>query len=209
MCALGHTVEEFSFVDSFLHELHLHLYDALIIDVVDGGGHHEDTAMVKNIRTHIGFVPILLATGSGDSPAYRESMLNSGVDSCVQVPFSQDELRLRIAKLVCKKDTLLFEGTCISADDVSMDIRDHIVERRGQQVHLTPTEYSILFHLFLHKNALVSTGELTACLRGGAADDSQAVSIHIHNIRRKVRNERLIRTIPNYGFMVTERGVLV
>jgi DNA-binding response OmpR family regulator len=177
--------------------------DIMIFDVTDSQGVHEDSHLIQKIRESAPTVPLLLATSASESSQYREMMLNAGVDGCIQIPFLSEELMLRIEKLVTKKDTLLFSGTKIEARSVEMDIRNHTVNTGEGRVPLTKTEYRILFHLFLHKNSIVSYRELLGCLDEKTKENPLVLNIHICKLRKKIKDAHIIRTIPMYGFTIS------
>lgn len=203
-----------SFANSphFLHEVCLEeiglqgirdiVSDVIIFDVTDSQGAYTDSHLAKKIRETTKTIPILLATNHGESSQYREMMLDAGVDGCIQLPFLNEELALRIEKLLMKKDTLLFSGTKIAARSVEMDIRNHTVHIKEGCVPLTKTEYGILLHLFLHKNSIVSHKELFGCLDENIKEGSTVLNIHICKLRRKIKDAHIIKTVPLYGFMV-------
>ncbi len=180
--------------------------DIIVMDTLHHKGEDQDVSLIKEIREKIKITPILLATGHEESSKYREAMLNSGIDGCIQEPFSKEELRLRMDKLLQKKDVLLFSGTKVQVDDVSMNLQNHTVKKSDKEINLTKTEYSILFHLFLHKNALVKNDDLSIYLGQNTSLDSESIYTHVFNIRKKINNDRLIKTVPNYGFMLSERS---
>lgn len=178
------------------------IYDLIIFDGLSEVDDVRDTAFVRSLRHAKKMVPIFLVTGVNVAPSYREHMLDNGIDGCVQVPFSKEEFLLRVGKLLRKKDTLLFEGTCIDAEDISIDISKHVVKKNGEAIHVTKTEYSILFHLFLHKNIPIPNKVLSLCLGREIQDSSSAVNLHILNLRKKLGRGDIIKTIPHYGFSV-------
>lgn len=199
-------VHEISLYEGTLSALYSRPFDIIIFDCITWKGEYTDLFLIKEIRKMVPVVPILLATSSAETASYRETMLDGGVDGCVQTPFLQEELFLRIKKLLSKKSDLLFTGTIVETDEIRMDIRNHIVEHDGEKIELTKTEYSILLHLFLHKNILVSTKELSLCLKE-AGENSLALGIHIFNLRKKINRPSLIKTIPLYGFTVSDSRV--
>jgi DNA-binding response OmpR family regulator len=174
--------------------------DIIIFDVGDSKGGETDTEVLKQLHTT---VPVLLVTNSNETSIYREKMLDAGVDSCIQSPFLQEELLLRLKKLAIKKDTLLFFGTRIVVDGITIDIRNHTVTEEGEQISLTKTEYRILLHLLLHKDTIVSTKELILCLDEDIKEDSLALTTHIFNLRKKIKDVHFIKTVPLYGFTVS------
>lgn len=202
--AKGHTVVNRTISEIALGELEHPAPDLIMLDMLRVRGERNDNDLVDVIRASYGTIPILLATRHDESPEYRRMMLDAGVDGCIQVPFSPEELLLRAEKLLKKMDTLLFEGTEICVGNVRMNMGAHQVEREGETVNLTRSEYSILFHLFLHKNSIVSYEELGMCVHEEAYVDSSRIGIHIHNLRKKIRDTQLIRTVPLYGYKISE-----
>ncbi|MBP6949236.1 MAG: response regulator transcription factor, partial [Candidatus Pacebacteria bacterium] len=196
-------VEEISLHEgNTLESLKKDSIDIIIFDVISRSEYDIDSTHLEKIKEIASGVPILLATGSNETSKYREKMLDFGVDGCVQLPFLQEELFLRIEKLSQKKNTLLFSGTKIDNEYVEMDIRDHTVKAKGERINLTKTEYSILFHLFLHKDTVVSNRDLFSCLDIHTKSNSHALNIHIFNVRKKIKDMNFIRTVPNYGFTI-------
>jgi DNA-binding response OmpR family regulator len=208
----GPSVYEINFIkvtDTSLDTIVHHDYDIIVFDVVMNKGEVSDAHVVTKMQSFAKSTPILLVTNSNELSKYRELMLDSGVDGCLQTPFLQEELFLRLKKLVQKKDGRLFNGTHIDIAGTTMDIRNHTVVVKKEKVALTKTEYSILLHLFLHKNVIVSTAELASCLQEEPKESSLALNIHIFNIRKKIKDTKLIRTVPLYGFMISDRLALV
>ncbi len=197
-------VQEVSIYEGTFETIPLNSPDIIIFDSIIWKGDSSDVDYIQEVRKLLPSTPILLATASGESSTYRESMLDEGVDGCIQVPFLAEELHLRIMKLLSKKNNLLFNGTKVGTEEVTMDLRSHEVKQHGEQVSLTKTEYSILLHLFLHKNVLVSSKELSTCLRD-AGEDSLALGIHIFNLRKKIKTPELIKTVPLLGFTISDR----
>lgn len=197
-----HVVQEVCLQDN-LDLKNIRKPDVVIFDIISTKGEDNDYLLLKKIQLITESTPVLLATNSNESSKYREFMLDAGVDGCIQTPFLQEELFLRLEKLMKKKNTRFFSGTKIEANNVEIDIKSHRVELEGEKVSLTKTEYSILLHLFLHKDILVTSKELSSCLVEETGQGSSAINIHIFNLRKKIKNIGFIRTVPSYGFMVT------
>lgn len=199
-----HVLREVFLQEEELETLARSMVDVIVLDVSSHKGESSDLLFLKKLQDITRTIPVLLVTHATESALYRESMLNAGVDGSIQFPFLKEELFLRLEKLVTKKDTLLFKGTTVITHDVSVNMFNHVVEKKGQELSLTKTEYRILLHLFLHKNALVTTTELSECLSLEPKEDSLSLSIHIYNLRKKIQDCSLIRTIPLYGFTVSD-----
>jgi DNA-binding response OmpR family regulator len=196
-----YSIEEISFEEKdFFQSLAKSDADIIIFDVGDSKGGDRDAELLKQLETTL---PVLLVTNSSETALYREKMLDAGADGCIQSPFLQEELLLRLKKLVTKKDTLLFFGTRITVDGITIDIRSHTVTEEGEKISLTKTEYRILLHLLLHKDVLVPTKDLISCLDEDIKEDSLAVTTHIFNLRKKIKDVHFIKTVPLYGFTVS------
>lgn len=179
-------------------------YDAIVIDLITEKQSVSDYEMIKKIRAHNTSVPVLLLLSSDVKSQYREAMLDLGVDGVVQAPFLPEEAFIRIKKLVEKKGNLLFSGTKIITSSLHVDIRKHSVTTGLGEVHLTKTEYGILFHLLMHKNRIVSSSSLLSCLDQSVQKPSSALNIHVLHLRKKLKNLLYIKTVPHYGFLVTD-----
>jgi DNA-binding response OmpR family regulator len=175
-------------------------FDIVIFDVVYAKGNECDVETIAEIR-HVTSVPIFLIVGNNEDASYREMMFNAGIDGCIQVPFLKDELFARLKILIKKEKKPLFTGTVVHTHGVCMDIRTHHVVLKGKKLNLTKIEYSILFHLFLHKQSVVSVDELSLYIHSEVGDYPSVLNVHILNLRRKVGKLKIIRTVSQYGFM--------
>ena len=77
----------------------------------------------------------------------------------------------------------------------------HTVTVADAEVHLTPTEFSLLGTLATNRGRLLTHRELLSAVWGQSyADDTQVLRAHIANLRRKIEpvdaaaDQRLIRT---------------
>jgi DNA-binding response OmpR family regulator len=195
-------VSSFSLLEKPVEHVMLHDFDIIIFDTTGSRGENNDRHIIKFLREKNRTTPIFLSTSEQEDAVYREKMFDAGVDGGIQTPFSSEELFLRLNKLFVKRLNLRFDGTTIATQDISLDIRNHTVEKGGERVPLTKTEYGILFHLFVHKKDLVHPEDLSPYLHGVSSNDSAALNIHILNLRKKLKNQTVIKTIPYYGFSV-------
>jgi len=196
-------VHEISLQKMPINQITTIIADVIIFDVTDATSNDWDTSFIIHLQKISKATPLLLATGIHETSKYRETMLDVGIDGCIQMPFLSDELFIRLEKLKNKKDSLLFSGTKIEVQNVEIDIRNHIVEVGGEKIPLTKTEYTILRHLLLHKGSIVSNKELSRYLEKEIGQDSVALNIHVFNLRKKMKDVHFIKTVPLYGFMVS------
>jgi len=84
-------------------------------------------------------------------------------------------------------------------------VERHRVLQGGREIHLTPTEFSILELLARHAGRPVSFDEIIANVwRGAPGTSNDAVRVHVGSVRRKIEpdpsNPRYIVTEPWIGF---------
>lgn len=179
--------------------------DIVVFDCVKVGNNEESEKIIDKIRRTCGAVPIMVIVSMVESPHNIQRLLDFGADSCIKGEFALQEFLLRAKKLIDKKNNLLFIGTKIKIHNTSLDFKSHSVCISDREVYLTKTEYSILLHLFLHKNSLVRVDDLNSCLKDGdLVRSTYLLNIHMHNLRKKLMGADWIKTITNYGFMATE-----
>jgi two-component system KDP operon response regulator KdpE len=79
-----------------------------------------------------------------------------------------------------------------------------VVQRDGEEVHLTPIEYDLLRVLLRNRGRLMTHRALLTEVWGpGYADDTRVLRTHIANLRRKIEpaeGARYIRTDSGVGY---------
>jgi two-component system, OmpR family, KDP operon response regulator KdpE len=163
--------------------------DAAIVDLVlpDGDG-VEVCAQLRSWSQ----MPILVLSAVGDE-AQKVRALEAGADDYVTKPFGPQELvaRLRAA---------------LRRDGLRVDFAAHVVSLNGEEVHLTPTEFSLLATLVRNRGRLMTHRALLTEVWGPAwSQDTATLRTHVANLRRKIESadrERLIRTDPGVGYRI-------
>jgi two-component system, OmpR family, response regulator len=135
--------------------------------------------------------------------------LEMGADDYLPKPFEPRELLARIQTVLRRvappadasaraepHGELRFEGLAVDLDRRS-------VQRRGQAVELTGTEFELLVLLATTPGKVFSRDDILARLRGHAAEDihSRAVDILVSRLRRKLEPLDCIRTLRNAGYL--------
>ena len=176
--------------------------DAAIVDLIlpDGDG----VEITRSIREWSD-MPILVLSAVGEE-GQKVRALDAGADDYVTKPFAAGELiaRLNAALRRARRDDPL-----IAVAGLEVDLPGHTVRRDGHEVHLTPTEFSLLRALVLHRGRLITHRALLSEVWGpGYEDDTQLLRVHVANLRRKIEPDpgapRYIRTDPGVGYRFTE-----
>lgn len=174
--------------------------DIALIDLglPDGAGQ----VLLVQLRKQ-GTVPVLVISAQGAERS-KVGLLDAGADDYLVKPFSVGELlaRMRVA--------LRHRGVESSAaltlyrhDDVSIDLKTRRVEKAGELVHLTPTEFNLLARLVRSAGQVVTHRQLLSEVWGAEFSD------HTHYLRLYMAQLRakLERNPTSPALLHTETGV--
>ncbi len=146
-------------------------------------------------------VPIIMLTARGDE-VDRIVGLELGADDYVVKPFSPRELVAR-AKAVLRRGTASpDEAEALTFHGLRIDRVQHRVEVDGEEVHLTPTEFRLLWCLASQPGRVFSRAELLDRIWGyDSESDARTVDVHVKRLRQKTRasQERPFRISTVWG----------
>lgn len=148
-------------------------------------------------------VPMLILSVR-DREDDKVAALDAGADDYVTKPFNSGELlaRLRAALRHAQPrgaDALFRNG------DLEVDLSARVVRRRGAEVKLTPTEYSLLRLLVTHAGKVLTHRQLLTEVWGPkAAGQTHYLRVHFAHLRDKLGDDSaaggLIQTEPGVGY---------
>lgn len=182
-------------------ELRAEPYVAAVLDI--GLPRKDGLAVLAAVRQQGVTTPVLVLTARDGVPD-RIHGLNIGADDYVIKPVDLHELAARLHALVRRahgqpQAQLHAQGVTLApaARSVSVD---------GQLVQLSTREFDLLHTLMLNAGRVLSREQLEQHLYSwGHEVDSNAIDVHIHHLRRKLRPE-LIQTIRGVGYMLARQG---
>jgi two-component system KDP operon response regulator KdpE len=148
-------------------------------------------------------MPILVLSAVGDEQTKIDA-LHHGADDYVTKPFGPGELVARVRAALRRAGRDAGEPR-IEAGAVVVDLAAHAVWVNGVEVHLTPTEFSLLRVLVLNRGLLITHRQLLTEVWGPEyADATPVLRTHIANLRGKLQageqDRRLIRTDSGIGY---------
>jgi DNA-binding response OmpR family regulator len=187
-------------------DIHLVLLD-IMMPVMDG-----ITAAAK-IR-EFSNVPIIFLTAKSETEDVVLG-LNVGADDYITKPFVPVEVLARVRSHLRRYEQLgsrAPEGDQeLTLGGITINDRTKSVTVEGNEVALTPTEYSILYLLMTHPGKVYSTKALYESVWQEAAFGSEgAVAVHIRHLREKIEinpsEPRYLKVVWGQGYKIEERA---
>lgn len=176
------------------------LPDVLVLDLglPDGDG----VELVQEVRKRHA-LPILIVSARHQE-AQKIQMLDAGADDYLVKPFSVAELLARIRVALRHRGTTLEPAVVLHVlDDLKIDLTTRIVQRAGETVHLTPTEFNLLARLARSAGRVVTHRQLLADVWGPEfTDHTHYLRLYMGQLRAKIEQDP---AEPRH--LLTETGV--
>ena len=178
-------------------ELRAQPYAAAVLDL--GLPRKDGLDVLAAVRGAGILTPVLVLTAR-DAVPDRIRGLDVGADDYVVKPVDLHELAARLRALVRRAHGQPQE--CLSAQDVVLDPASRSVRQAGELVMLSTREFDLLQTFMLGAGRVLSREQLEQQLYSwGQEVESNAVEVHIHNLRRKL-GPALIHTVRGVGYML-------
>jgi two-component system, OmpR family, KDP operon response regulator KdpE len=131
-------------------------------------------------------MPIIVLTVRDDERS-KVQALDAGADDYVTKPFGMAELLARVRAVLRRTPTHEEELAEIVTSSFRLDLAAHRAFVAGDEVRLTPTEWSIVEYLVRHPGRLVTYRQLITAVWGESYDpDPNLLRVHMAHIRRKL-----------------------
>jgi DNA-binding response OmpR family regulator len=147
-------------------------------------------------------VPVLMLTARDDETDLVVG-LAVGADDYLTKPFSMRELVARVGALLRRAGrTATAEEATVRVRDVEVDARTRRASSGGEAVHLTPTEFDLLWCLASAEGAVRTRQQLLVEVWGYRdGSGARTVDSHVRSLRRKLGDD-LIRTVHGVGYAI-------
>ncbi|MCR2812203.1 response regulator transcription factor [Microbacterium sp. zg.Y1090] len=178
--------------------------DAMVLDIMmpdlDG------MSVLQRLRHSGNDVPVLFLTAK-DAVGDRVAGLTAGGDDYVTKPFSLEEVVARLRALMRRAGTAAVAGSepILRVGDLTLNEDSHEVERGGEQIELTATEFELLRYLMRNQRRVVSKAQiLDRVWNYDFGGRSSVVELYISYLRKKIDQGRepLIHTVRGVGYMI-------
>lgn len=198
----GYAVDTAADGEMGLEFLASYQYDVVVLDLllpkVPG------LEVLRRLRDQGSKVHVLILSAK-DQVKDRVRGLELGADDYLVKPFEFEELCARLKALIRRQYGSKSPRVQLT-DAVEIDTRSKKVWRRGEEVHLTPHEYSLLEHLALRRGHVTSKAQLLEHLYQSDEDvASNVIEVVVSNLRKKIheRNEPpIVRTRRGFGYVI-------
>lgn len=141
--------------------------------------------------------PVIFVTAKGGLND-RLKGLGLGADDYITKPFEMQELLLRVRAVLrrTKKDE-----EKLDFDDISIVFSAKKVFKGGQEVILTPKEFSLLETLILNRNIALTRERLISLVWGYDYEgDTRTVDVHVHQLKSKLGLSQRLKTLYKIGY---------
>ncbi|MER7449715.1 response regulator [Nocardia beijingensis] len=134
--------------------------------------------------------PVIVLSARTDS-ADKVEALDAGADDYVTKPFGMDELLARLRAAVRRGATDPdASAPVVTTDSFTVDLAAKKVTKRGETVHLTPTEWGMLEMLVRNRGKLVGRRELLREVWGPSyATETHYLRVYLAQLRRKLEDD--------------------
>jgi two-component system, OmpR family, response regulator len=177
--------------------------DAVILDVMlpDFDG----LEIMRRLRAQDPNLPVLFLTAR-DAVEDRVAGLTAGGDDYVTKPFSLEELVARLRALLRRTGVGTAKETAVIAvGDLNLDEDSHEVQRGGESIALTATEFELLRFMMRNPRRVLSKAQILDRVWsydfGGQAN---VVELYISYLRKKIDAGRqpMIHTLRGAGYVL-------
>jgi two-component system, OmpR family, response regulator MprA len=178
--------------------------DAVVLDILMPG--IDGLEVCRQIRRRGNSVPVLMLTAR-DAVGDRVEGLDAGADDYLVKPFALEELLARIRALM--RRALPAADGVLHFADLELDTGTREVQRGGDKVELTRTEFNLLELFMLNPRQVLTRSIIFERVWGydfGFASNS--LDVYIGYLRRKTEaggKPRLIHTVRGVGYALREQ----
>jgi len=198
---LGHECEGVNNGEAAFQHVLRELPDVIILALLLPG--MSGIELLQAIRAKGIKCPIIVLTALG-AVEDRVRGLRLGADDYLVKPFAFDELVARIDAVW--RRAMLPPIASLQAGDMTLNLIAHCVERGGEVIELSQTEFSALELLMRHQGHVVTRDMLCRNVRGfDRSGNTNAIEVQINRLRRKIDRdgeESMIKTIRGRGYAI-------
>jgi two-component system KDP operon response regulator KdpE len=208
LSSLGFTVVEACRGEEALALVRTTQFDAVLLDInMPGIGGVDVCRIMRKVSPRL---PIVMLTVQGLDERKVEAF-DAGADDYITKPFHLGELTARLRAAVRRGKTSGQQPgpVAILVGDVQLDPERHIVQKDGQQVHLTPKQFGLLQYLMTNAGKPVPHAKLLRSVWGPEyGNELEYLRTMVRQIRLKIEddpaNPKYLLTESHIGYRFIE-----
>jgi two-component system, OmpR family, KDP operon response regulator KdpE len=178
--------------------------DVILLDL--GLPDLEGVEVLKRLREWSAVPVIILSVRDREDD--KVAALDAGADDYVTKPFNSAELLARLRATLRHAQPQAVDAI-FNAGNLEVDLSRRVVRKAGEEVKLTPIEYSLLRLLVIHAGKVLTHRQLLTEVWGTKAiEQTHYLRVHIAHLREKLELEpsapELILTEPGVGYRLVD-----
>ena len=208
--ARGYEVSLANDGDEALSAIEGNFTDLIILDIMMPG--IDGVEVCRRVREW-SRVPIIMLSARGDEKD-KVKCLDLGADDYLTKPFGVAELMARV-KTALRHSEAARAGPTLSnfrGGDLEVNFASRRVTMAGKEVKLTPTEYSLLQHLVVNANKVLTHSMLLQKVWGEEYSlEKEYLRVFVGRLRKRLEPDpehpRYIITVPGVGYRFNHEGL--
>lgn len=165
----------------------------------------DGTEICRQLRSRNNQTPVLFCTARDDE-IDRVLGLEMGADDYITKPFSPREVVARVKAVLRRQSASSGLNSSQASEKIEFGhvVVDPVTRRcfvDGQDIPLTATEFDLAYYLVAQPNTVFSRDQLMVEVWGySSAVGSRTVDVHIAQLRAKLGEPDIIRTVRGVGY---------
>jgi DNA-binding response OmpR family regulator len=229
----GHEVDEAASGEEALEAFRRTYFDVAIVDIRMPG--ISGIEVLENIHAHWPTTAVIMLTGHATletamaavragaydyflKPAQPSTIRQIVLEAAAEARRRREEARLMeiIRASLARMDQLpndreqsvgADQSRSLQVGDLDIDVRAHTVEKRGESIHLSPTEFKLLATLAGRLGDAIDYGDLVALSLGYEVEPWEAKELikrHVYSLRQKIEPDpsrpRYVLNVRGVGY---------
>ena len=185
-------------------------FDLIILDIMMP---KLDGMEVMKIVRERSLIPILIMSAK-DSDVDKAIGLGLGADDYIAKPFSMVELSARIKAAIRRanqyvKNDREEEINIININDLTIDLQNYLVTKKGENLQLTSKEFDILKLFISNPNRVFTKAQVYSFVwKDDYFGDENVINVHMRRLREKIEDNpsapKYIKTLWGIGYKLGE-----
>jgi two-component system, OmpR family, KDP operon response regulator KdpE len=212
LSAQGYSVTEARSGEEAIEQIGQHPADLVLLDIeMPGMGGLETCRRIRGTNQQTGIVMVTVC----DSEEDKIGALEAGADDYITKPFSIRELLARLRALSRRLGMVSSSAAAVlKIGTLELDLERRLLRRAGAEIHLSPTEFSLLSYLMQHANTAIEHGKLLRAIWGPEyGSELEYLRTYIKRLRKKIENDAInpeyLLTVPWLGYRFRDPSMTV